>query len=218
MAAARQFVVVGLGRFGSSVAETLAERGYDVLAIDTDEAIIQEMANKVTHAVQADATDENVMHALGVRNFDVAVVAIGSDVHSNILATMVLKELGVRYVVAKALDPLHGKVLAKVGADRVVYPERDMGSRIALNLVSSNILDFIEFAPNYGIVEVMATPSMVGRTLVDLQLRSRFGVNVIAVRNGDEINISPAASDEIRDDDVLIVIGENHSLDKLRKL
>lgn len=218
MAAARQFVVVGLGRFGSSVAETLAERGYDVLAIDTDEAIIQEMANKVTHAVQADATDENVMHALGVRNFDVAVVAIGSDVHSNILATMVLKELGVRYVVAKALDPLHGKVLAKVGADRVVYPERDMGSRIALNLVSSNILDFIEFAPNYGIVEVMATPSMVGRTLVDLQLRSRFGVNVIAVRNGDDINISPAASDEIRDDDVLIVIGENHSLDKLRKL
>lgn len=215
---ARQFVVIGLGRFGSSVAETLAERGYDVLAIDNDEALVQEMANKVTHAVQADATDEGAMHALGVRNFDVAVVAIGTDVHANILTTMILKELGVRYVVAKALDPLHGKVLAKVGADRVVYPERDMGSRIALNLISSNILDFIEFAPNYSIVEVMVAESMVGKTLVELQFRSRFGVNVIAVRHGDEMNISPAASDELVEGDVLVVIGENASLDRLKRM
>lgn len=215
---ARQFLVIGLGRFGSSVAETLSERGFDVLAVDVDELLVQDMANKVTHAVQADATDENAMHALGARNFDVAVVAIGSDVHSNILATMVLKELGVRYVVAKALDPLHGKVLAKVGADRVVYPERDMGSRIALNLITSNILDFIEFTPDYSMVEIMATESMIGKTLADLQLRSRFGVNVIAVKYGDELDISPAASDEIREESVLIVLGENHALDKLRRL
>lgn len=214
----RQFVVIGLGRFGSSVAETLAERGHDVLAIDRDEALVQELSTKVTHAVQADATDKNVMNALGIRNFDVAVVAIGSDVHSNILTTMILKELGVGYVVAKALDQLQGKVLEKVGADNVVYPERDMGVRIGLNLISSNVLDFIEFAPNYSIVEVMATDSMIGKTLTDLQFRSRFGVNVIALKEGERINISPAASDEIKAGDVLIVLGETQSLDRLKRL
>lgn len=214
----KQFLVIGLGRFGSSVAETLSERGQDVLAVDIDELLVQDMANKVTHAVQADATDEHTMHSLGVRNFDVAVVAIGSDVHSNILATMVLKELGVRYVVAKALDPLHGKVLSKVGADRVVYPERDMGTRIALNLISANILEFIEFAPNYSMVEIIATEGMIGQTLLDLQLRSRFGVNVIAVKRGDQVNISPAAEDVIREGSVLVVLGENHALDRLRRL
>lgn len=214
----RQFVVIGLGRFGSSVAETLAGRGHDVLAIDRDEALVQELSTRVTHAVQADATDKNAMNALGIRNFDVAVVAIGSNVHSNILTTMILKELGVGYVVAKALDQLQGKVLEKVGADKVVYPERDMGVRIGLNLISSNVLDFIEFAPNYSIVEVMATDSMIGKTLTDLQFRSRFGVNVIALKEGERINISPAASDEIKAGDVLIVLGETQSLDRLRKL
>ncbi|AZR73671.1 potassium uptake system protein [Anoxybacter fermentans] len=214
----KQFVVIGLGRFGSSVARTLAERGFDVLAIDQDESLVQEMANVVTHAVQADATDENAMNALGLRNFDVAVVAIGADVHSNILATMILKEMGVRYVVAKALDPLHGKVLAKVGADRVIFPERDMGKRLALNLISSNVLDFIEFAPNYSIVEIKATKGMVGKTLAELQLRTRFGVNVIAVKAKDRINISPSASDEIREGDILVVIGENQSVERLRRL
>lgn len=214
----KQFVVLGLGRFGSSVARTLAERGYNVLAIDRDESIVQELAKEVTHAVQADSTDENAMNVLGVRNFDVAIVAIGSDVHSNILTTMILKELGVRYVVAKALDPLHGKVLTKVGADRVVFPERDMGMRIAINLISSNILDIIEFAPNFSIVEIMATDSMVGKTLNELQLRSKFGVNVVAVKDGERINISPAASDELREGDILVVLGENQALDKLKKL
>ncbi len=214
----KQFVVIGLGRFGSSVARTLAERGYNVLAIDKDEALVQELANEVTHAVQADSTDENAMNALGLRNFDVAIVAIGSDVHANILTTMILKEMGVRYVVAKALDPLHGKVLTKVGADRVVFPERDMGMRIALNLISSNILDIIEFAPNFSIVEIMTTQNMVGKTLNELQLRSKFGVNVVAVKDGERINISPAASDELREGDVLVVLGENQALDKLKKL
>ncbi|MCK4259231.1 MAG: TrkA family potassium uptake protein [Halanaerobiales bacterium] len=214
----RQFVVIGLGRFGSSVAKTLAERDYDVLVIDRDEALVQEMSNLVTYAVQADSTDENAMNSLGLRNFDVAVVAIGSNIHSNILTTMILKEMGVRYVVTKAVDPLHGKVLEKVGANKIVYPERDMGKRIALNLVSSNMLDFIEFAPNYSIVEILATKGMIGKTLTELQFRSRFGVNVIAVKEGERINISPAASDEIKDGDVLIVVGENQLLDKLRKL
>ncbi len=214
----RQFVVIGLGRFGTSVARTLAERGYDVLVIDRDEALVQEMASIVTYSVQADSTDENAMNALGLRNFDVAVVAIGSDIHSNILTTMILKEMGVNYVVTKAVDPLHGKVLEKVGANKVVYPERDMGKRIALNLVSSNMLDFIEFAPNYSIIEIMATQGMMGKTLVELQFRTKYGVNVIAVKEGEQINISPEASDEIKEGDILIVVGENKFLDKLRKL
>lgn len=214
----KQYVVIGLGRFGASVARTLAEKGYNVLAIDRDEALVQELSSEVTHAVQADSTDETAMNALGIRNFDVAIVAIGADVHSNILTTMILKEMGVNYVVAKAVDQLHGKVLAKVGADKVVFPERDMGLRIALNLISSNFMDIIEFAPNYSIMEIMATKGMIGRTLNDLQMRSRFGVNVVAVKAGERINISPAASDELRAGDVLVVLGENQALDKLKKL
>lgn len=214
----KQYVVIGLGRFGSSVARTLAEKGYNVLAIDRDEALVQELSTEVTHAVQADSTDEIAMNALGIRNFDVAIVAIGSDVHSNILTTMILKEMGVEHVVAKAVDQLHGKVLAKVGADNVVFPERDMGLRIARNLISSNFMDIIEFAPNYSMMEIMATKGMIGCTLNDLQLRSRYGVNVVAVKDGERINISPAASDELREGDVLVVLGENQALDKLKKL
>lgn len=214
----KQFVVIGLGRFGSSVARTLVERDFDVLALDIDEAAVQSLAEDVTHAVQADATDENALSSLGLNNFDVAIVAIGSDIHANILATMILKEMGVRYIVAKALNPLHGKVLAKVGADKIVYPERDMGRRIALNLISSKVLDFIEFAPNYSIIEIKATKGMVGKTLTELQFRTRFGANVIALRAGERINISPSASDEIKDGDVLVVLGKNSSLDKLKQV
>lgn len=214
----KQFVVIGLGRFGASVARTLSEKGYDVLCIDRDEMLVQELSSSVTHAVQADATDENAMNALGLRNFDIAVVAIGADVHANILTTMILKEMGIKYVVAKAQDELHGKVLEKVGADKIVFPERDMGARIAVNLISSNILEIIEFAPNYSIVEIKASKNMIGQTLANLQFRSRFGVNVVAVKDGQRINISPAASDEIREGDVLVVLGENQSIENLKRL
>lgn len=214
----KQFVVVGLGRFGSSLAETLAEKDFDVLAIDIDEEIVQNMSSIVTHAVEADATDEEALKTLGVRNFDVAVVSIGDDIHSNILATLILKELGVPYVVVKAQNKLHGKILKKVGADRVVYPERDMGTRIAHNLISSNVLDYIEFAKDYSIVEIIATPNMVGNSLADLELRTRFGVNVMAIKRGKELNVTPGANDRILEGDVLVVMGKNKDLDAVKEL
>ncbi|MFW6287195.1 MAG: potassium channel family protein [bacterium] len=212
----KQFIVVGLGRFGSSVAKTLTENDYNVLAIDTDEERVQLIANEVTHAVEADATDEDALKTLGVRNFDVAIVSIGDNIHANILATLILKELGVPYVVVKAQDALHGKVLSKVGADRVVYPERDMGVRIAHNLISSNVLDYIEFAPDYSIVEIIATDNMEGKSLKELQFRSNYGVNVMAIKRGKELNVTPGANDKVIEGDVLIVMGKNENLDKLK--
>lgn len=214
----KQFVVVGLGRFGHSLAQTLAENGHNVLAIDKREDRIQDIANDVTHAVEADATDEEVLKTMGVRNFDVAVVSIGDNIHANILTTLILKELGIPYVIVKAQDALHGKVLTKVGADKVVYPERDMGVRIAHNLISSNVLDYIEFAPDYSVVEVISTASMVGKSLSELDLRSKYGVNVMAIKRGQELNMSPGAKDKILEDDVLIVMGKNENLNKVKEL
>jgi len=213
----KQFIVVGLGRFGSSVAKTLSDNGHDVLAIDQDHQIIQDISNSVTHAVEADATDEEALKTLGVRNFDVAIVSIGDNLHANILCTLILKELGVPYVIVKAQDNLHGKVLTKVGADRVVYPERDMGERIAHNLISSNVLDYLEFAPDYSVVEIMASPNMIGKSLAELEFRSRFDVNVMAIKRGQHLNMSPGASDKILENDTLIVMGKNENLDEVRK-
>ncbi len=212
----KQFVVIGLGRFGASVAETLADNGYDVLAIDKDADRVQSIADIVTHAVEADATDEEALKTLGVRNFDVAVVSIGDNVSANILCTLILKELNVPYVIVKAPDSLHGKVLTKVGADRVVYPERDMGARIANNLISSNVLDYIEFAPEYGVVEILASEKMIGRTLGELALRSKFNVNVMAIKRGQELFISPGANDKILEEDRLVVMGKNENLEQLK--
>ncbi|TDX49085.1 potassium channel family protein [Orenia marismortui] len=214
----KQFIVVGLGRFGYSLAKTLADKHYDVLAIDNDEEKVQEISSIVTHAVEADATDEEALKTLGVSNFDVGIVSIGENIHANILTTLMLKELGVKTVVVKAQDRLHGKVLSKVGADRIVYPERDMGIRIANNLTSSNVLEYIELAPNYSIVEIAADENMYHKTLIELKLRSRFGVNVMAIKSNGEINISPGAEVKINPGDTLIVMGDNNSLDKLKKI
>lgn len=212
----KQFVVVGLGRFGASVATTLAENGHDVLAVDRDPEKVQAISADVTHAVEADATDEDALKTLGVRNFDVAVVSIGDNVSANILCTLILKELNLPYVIVKAPDTLHGKVLTKVGADRVVYPERDMGARIAQNLISSNVLDYIEFAPEYGVIEILASDKMAGRTLKELELRANFDVNVMAIKRGEELYISPGADDKIMNGDKLVLMGKNENLDKMR--
>lgn len=214
----KQFVVVGLGRFGMSIARNLSENGYNVLAIDKDSERIQDIADIVTHAVEADATDEEALKTLGVRNFDVAVVSIGSNIHANILSTLILKEMGIPYVIVKAQDSLHGKVLTKVGADRVVYPERDMGVRIAHNLISSNVLDYIEFAPDYSIVEIVATEKMFGKSLSELELRSKYDVNVMAIKRGQQINVTPGANDKVLDGDTLVVMGENEKLNKVKEL
>ncbi|KXG76157.1 potassium channel family protein [Thermotalea metallivorans] len=213
----KQFAVIGCGRFGSSVAKTLYSLGYDVLAIDENEDVIQAIADSVTHAVQVDATDEASLKSLGIRNFDVVVVTIGSDIQSSILITLIAKELGVKYVVAKAQNELHAKVLYKIGADRVVFPERDMGVRVAHNLVSSNILDYIELAPDYSIVEVTSLKEWEGKSLKDLNIRGKYGINVMAIKHGGEINISPTAADVIKRGDVLVVVGHNDDLQKIEQ-
>ena len=213
----KQFVVLGLGRFGSSLARTLYGLGYDVLAVDEMEEAVQEISESVTHAVQADATDESTLRSLGLRNFDVAIVAIGSNIQSSILISMIVKELGVKHVVAKAQSELHAKLLYKIGVDRVVFPERDMGIRLAHNLVSSNVLDFIELSSDYSIVEMAALDEWQGKTLKDLDFRRKYGLNVIAIKRNGEMNVSPRAEEKIEENDVLVVIGDNERITRLEK-
>jgi trk system potassium uptake protein TrkA len=213
----KQFVIIGCGRFGSSVAKTLYKIGYEVLVIDKSLEKIEEIADYVTHAVQADATDENALKSIGIRNFDVAVVTIGSDIQSSIMSTLIVQELGVKKVIAKAQSELHGKVLYKIGATKVIFPERDMGIRVAHNLVSSNILDVIEFAPDYSIIEVVAQTQWEGKRLKELHLPDEYGITVIAIKSGEDLNISPNAMDVVESGDTLIVIGDNESLKKMEK-
>jgi trk system potassium uptake protein len=211
----KQFVIIGLGRFGSSIAKTLYSLGSDVLAIDKDEDIVQEIADSVTHAVQLDATDENALRSLGIRNFDVAVVTIGDDIQSSIMATLLVKELGVKYIIAKGHSDLHAKVLYKIGADRVVLPEKDMGVRVAHNLVSANILDYIELSEEYSVMEIQVLEEWAGSTLKELKLRSKYGINVMAIKRGDEVNLSPAADNIIEENDIIVAIGSAEDLSRL---
>lgn len=214
----KQFVVIGLGRFGTSIAETLYQLGYDVLAIDSDEKVVQSIADKVTHSVQADVTDENNLKALGVQNFDVAIISIGSNIQSSIMATLLVKELGLKYVVAKANNNLHAKVLYKIGADRVVFPERDMGLRVAHNLVSSNILDYIELSSEYSIAEISCPKEWAGKTLNQLNVRSKYGINIMAIKNDNSINVAPGANYKIDQMDTLVAIGSVRDLNKLENI
>lgn len=213
--AKKQYAVIGMGRFGSSVAYALSEMGFDVLAIDRDEHRIQDISNVVTHAVSADCTDEEALRALGIRNFDVVVVAIGEDIQASILTTLILKDMGIQYLIVKAKSELHGKVLSKIGADKVVYPERDMGMRVAHHLASPNILDYIELSEEYSILEMKASSNIIGKNLVQLNIRARYGCNIIAIRKGTEMNISPDADYELQPEDVLIIVGHKDDLTKL---
>lgn len=208
----KQFAIIGMGRFGSSVARTLYEMDFEVMGIDEDEERINENIQFVTHAIAADSTDEMALKEIGIRNFDVVVVAIGADIQASILTVLILKELGVKKIVAKAQNERHGQVLYKVGADRVVFPERDMGVRVAHNLISANVLDFIELAEDYSVAEVAASPSMLGKTIRQLDVRAKYGVNVIAIKSNDRFNIAPRPDQMIDRNDVLVVIGHNLDL------
>jgi len=214
----KQFAVIGLGRFGMSVARTLYELGYDVLAIDKDEELVNSVADYTTHAVQGDATEEGVLQSLGLKNFDVVVVGMGGNIEASILVTMMVKELGVKYVVAKAQNDIHAHALYKLGADKVVFPERDMGIRVAHNLVSTNIMDYIELSPNYSLIEIKVLPTWIGKSLKELDLRTKYGINVIAIKRGDAINVTPRAEDVLTKGDVLIVVGAAEDINRLEAL
>ncbi|QYR20697.1 TrkA family potassium uptake protein [Paenibacillus sp. sptzw28] len=210
--AKKQFAVIGMGRFGSSIANALSNLGFEVLAIDTNEQKIQEISASVTHAVSADTTDEDTLRALGIRNFDVVVVAIGADIQSSILTTLILKDLGVPRLIVKAQNELHGKVLSKIGADKVIFPERDMGLRVAHHLISPNILDFIELSDDYSIIEMRAPLQTIGKNLKQLDIRAKYKCNVLAIKTDNHMNISPYAEDIIKDNDILVIVGKNEDL------
>ncbi|WP_223067681.1 potassium channel family protein [Paenibacillus caui] len=213
----KQFAVIGMGRFGFSVASALSTMGFDVLAIDADESRTQAVSNIVTHAVSADSTDEEALRALGIRNFDVVVVAIGENIQASILTTLILKDLGGPLIVVKAQNELHGKVLQKIGADKVIHPERDMGLRVAHHLVSPNIIDYIEISEEYSILDIRVPESMVGKNLKELDIRVKYKCNVMAIKKdgGTKMNISPDANERLVDGDVLVVVGHKDDLTKL---
>lgn len=213
----KQVAVIGLGRFGSSVAGTLHALGHDVLGIDSNPELVEIHATEVTHALAADCTDEESLRALGLRNFDTVVVAIGHDVQASILATVLLKEIGVPKVIVKAASDLHGRTLTKVGADKVISPERDMGARVAHSLVTGSMVDYIELSPEYTIMELAAPESLHGMSIRDLNLRARFGINVLAVKSGGEINAAPHASDTINPGDILVLLGSNDGVRRLER-
>ena len=220
----KQFGVIGLGRFGSAMATTLVELGHDVLGIDGDEGRVQQLADVVTHAVQLDATDEKALRASGIRNVDVAVVSIGEHLEASLLVVMQLREMGVATIVAKAVTPIHGRILEKLGVSRVIFPEREMAIRVAHSLVMPNAIDYIELSREFSIVEIPAPDAFVGRTLKQIELRPRFGLTLVAIKrrgpDGDKVvtSIAPAADEKIRRGDVLALLGSNERLSGLDRL
>ncbi|MBS4198797.1 TrkA family potassium uptake protein [Bacillus sp. FJAT-49732] len=213
----KQFAVIGLGRFGGSICRELAEQGMEVLAMDKNEDRVNEFASIATHAVIADTTDENILKSLGIRNFDHVIVAIGEDIQSSILTTLMLKEIGVNHITVKAQNDYHEKVLLKIGADYVVHPERDMGKRIAHYIVSNNILDYLELSDEYSIVEIKVNDLLTGKSLMELDVRAKYGLNIVAIKRGSEIIVSPQADDPLKKDDILIVIGADSDINRFEK-
>lgn len=209
----KQFAVIGLGRFGSSVALTLMKEGCEVLGVDKDEEIINHMADNLTHAVVADTTDEEVVQSIGIRNFDCVVVAIGDDIQASIMTALLLKEIGVKMVVAKALSQTHGKVLEKIGVDKVIFPERDMGERVANQLISPNLLDYIDLSNDVSIAEMAAPKRLSGRTLKELDLRAKYGCSVVAIIKKNGVIAAPTADDVIEEGDMLVLIGTNGQIE-----
>jgi trk system potassium uptake protein len=215
-----QIAVIGLGNFGYAVAKTLAEKGCQILCIDQSEDRLEQVRDFATHAVQGDATDEKVLREVGVAEADCAVVSLGRDMEASLLVTMALRDVGVKRLVVKAVSPLHGRMLKKLGVDRVVFPEAEMGRRVAENLVSPSILDYLELGEGYGVAEVGAPNAFWGKTLADLALRTAYGVTILAIRRASEgkdpaIVVSPSGAEVIREGDLLVVIGADDSLENL---
>lgn len=213
----QNYAIIGLGRFGGSICRTLVESGQEVLVIDSNEERVNEYMNIATHAVVGNAQDESTLRSLGIRNFDHVIVAIGEDIQASILVTLMVKEMGVPNVLAKAQNEYHAKVLERVGADRVVHPERDMGVRIAHNLVSRNILDFIELSNEFSLAEIkVSNPKFFNKSLIEVNFRQRFGLTVVAIRRADgQVVVSPPANEIVCENDNLLVIGSTVNVDNL---
>ncbi|WP_100407009.1 potassium channel family protein [Bacillus solitudinis] len=213
----KQFAVIGLGRFGGSVCRELYRMGHEVLAIDRNEDKVNEFANVSTHSVVADTTDERVLISIGIRNFENVIVAIGDNIQSSILTTLLLKEMKVKNVWVKAQNHYHHKVLEKIGADRIIHPEYDMGVRIAQHLVSEKIIDYIELSDEYSIVELIATEKVANKSLIDLDIRAKYGCTILAIKRGESVNVSPFPDDLIYENDIIILIGPKRDLKRFEE-
>lgn len=217
----KQFGVIGLGRFGSAMATTLADLGHDVVGVDGSEERVRQLADTITQAIQLDATDERALRAAGINDVDVAVVSIGENIESSLLVVMQLKEVGIKTIVAKAVTPLHGRILEKLGVSRVIFPEREMAIRVAHSLVMPNVIDYIELSKDFSIVELPAPKAFVGQTLKQLELRPRYGLTLIAIKRrpqagGPEItNVAPTADERIAEGDTLSLLGSNERIAQL---
>ena len=213
------FAVIGLGRFGGSVCKTLADAGQEVLAIDKYESRVNDYKDIATQAVVADAQDEDVLRSLGIRNVDHVIVAIGEDIQASILVTLMVKEQGVKYVTAKAQNEYHAKVLEKLGVDRVVHPERDMGVRIGRSLTSKNMVDYLDLDANFKLAEILITnPEFVGKSLAEMDFRDRYGLNVIALAHSRQEMVLPSAGDVLTENDSILVAGPTKAIDKFEEL
>ncbi len=210
-----EFAVIGMGRFGSGVATTLHQLGHQVLAIDKDEEALRGVSEEVTHAVQLDSTDPEALRSVGIANFDAVIVAIGDFVLESILTTLVLKELGCKRIIAKAVGDLQARVLERVGADLIVRPEREMGTRIAHTLAAPGVVDYLEISPTFSIEELSVSERMAGSTLAQLDLKARYGVSILLIRRDSQLMISPVPDTVLQAGDVLVVVGENRQLTRL---
>ncbi|WP_221563497.1 TrkA family potassium uptake protein [Alkalihalobacillus sp. TS-13] len=213
----KQIGLIGLGNFGGSLCKEFAELNAEVLAIDRNADKVDAYSSLATHTVVADSTDEGVLKSLGVRNFDLVIVSLGDDIQSSILTTLVLKEIGVKTVWAKAQSKYHRMVLEKIGADRIIHPERDIAKRLAHHVVSEKIIDYIELSPDHSIVEISATKKVNGKSLADLSIRSKYGCTIVGIKKGVEVIISPDAEVRLEEGDTLIVIGKNTNLNRFEE-
>ncbi|MDD3219974.1 MAG: TrkA family potassium uptake protein [Lachnospiraceae bacterium] len=214
----KQFAVFGLGKFGKSVAESLADAGYEVIAVDMDEEKVQDISDKVTYAARADVTEPGVMESLGVKNVDAAVVAISTNMEASIMATILAKEAGVPYVMNKATSQMHAKVLKKIGSDEVIFPEKAMGNRVAKKLMTGNFLDLFELSESFSMVEAIAPKEWVGKNLKELNVRTRHGVNIIGIKTGDKVDVKVNPDEPIQENSTLIMVGKNIDLTKILEL
>lgn len=211
----KQYLVIGLGRFGTSVAHALSELGQEVLAVDNDMALVNDIAPHVTHAMQLDATDEEALASVDIASFDAAIVSIGENARDSILISVLLKEMGIPYLVAKANDDLHAKVLQKIGVDRVIFPEREMGQRLARTLITPNALELMDLSGDYRIIEIRLPAKWEGRSLIDLNVRRKYGLNVLAVRRGERFLVSPAPDMPFEPGDTVLVMGRREDIDRM---
>lgn len=215
--AVKQIAVLGLGRMGSSLAETFSDRGGHVIAIDIDQKNVDEIADKVAYAIRADITDVETAKRLGISNVDAAVVAMSENFEASIVAIIVCKELGIPYVIAKAKNALQGDILKKVGADKIIYPEIEMGSRLAMSLLYGNFVDAVSLSEEISILEAIVPKRWVGKTLLELNIRKKYGFNVIAIKQNGKIDIDVKADVPLKADQEIVVLGKEINLNKVFK-